>query len=59
MIYVQFSDVSKTVITALFGGPQDLDFYPFQGNVEASDPRYKVYYDAMPESIKEYWPTPE
>lgn len=58
-IYVQFSDDTETLIVSIFGGPQDPEYWPNQGQVEASDPRYKVFYDALPDCVKEYWPVPE
>lgn len=57
-IYVQFSDDTDTVIVSIFGSPQDPEYWPNQGTVTESDPRYKVYYDAMPEAFKQYYPTP-
>lgn len=46
--YVQFNDVSETVIVAIFGGtmaenPQSVDVYPYQGEVEDDDPRLLAY----------------
>ncbi|WP_404273715.1 hypothetical protein [Yersinia intermedia] len=49
-IYVQFSDATKTVIVSLFGNPQDPEHYPYQGTVEDSDPRYAVFWNALPEN---------
>lgn len=57
-IYVQFSDDTETVIVSLFGNSQDPEYWPNQGTVTESDPRYKTYYDAMPEIVKQYWPAP-
>lgn len=56
MIYVNFSDVTKTVIVAVFGCAQDPEAYPNQGTVEASDPMWKAFYNSMPE--QQYLPVP-
>lgn len=58
MIYVEFSDAGETVITAIFAGPQDPEYYPYQGTVEDSDPRYAVFWNALPDNVKSWWPTP-
>ncbi|MDD2056626.1 hypothetical protein N5D52_27165 [Pseudomonas sp. GD03860] len=39
-MYVQFEDASEQFIVARFGGPQDVDAYPHQGEVDEADPRY-------------------
>lgn len=41
--YVQFSDNSETVITSVFGCPQDPESYPFQGEVQDDDERYLAF----------------
>lgn len=47
MIYVQFFDATEQKITSVFGCPQDPGVWPFQGSVEASDVRYKTYYESL------------
>jgi hypothetical protein len=59
MINVQFTDASAQVIQAYLASPQDPDLWPNQGTVEASDPRWKVFYDAQPELSRQYLPSPE
>lgn len=59
MIYVEFSDSTETSITAIFGSAQDPEYYPYQGIVENSDPRYAVFWNILPDSVKVWWPTPE
>ncbi|MHC8295311.1 tail fiber assembly protein [Pseudomonas sp. LB3P58] len=39
-IYVQFSDETQTVITSVFGCPQDPAYWPNQGVVQDNDQRY-------------------
>jgi|GEM_PF-1775381 len=38
--YVRFLEVEELTIGAIYDGPQDPDFVPFQGVVEDDDPRY-------------------
>lgn len=47
-IYVRFSDMDEKVVDGVFGGsmeinPQSLEVYPYQGQVEDSDPRYLAF----------------
>lgn len=44
----QFSDATETVITGIFYSEQPADMVPFQGEVQASDPRYKAWWNALP-----------
>ncbi|MHA6126293.1 tail fiber assembly protein [Pseudomonas fluorescens group sp. PF-1] len=39
-VFVQFSDSSKEQVVAEFGGQQDREFYPHQGEIPVDDPRY-------------------
>jgi hypothetical protein len=41
--YVQFIAADEAVICSEFAGPQDIDFFPFQGIVEGDDPRYLAF----------------
>lgn len=43
MQFVQYSDADKTAIVAVFAGPQDVDVYPNQGEVEDDDPLYVAF----------------
>ncbi len=57
-IYVQFSDSSENVIIALFGSPQSIEYYPYQGEVNESDPRYAIFWNSIPVEYQVMWPTP-
>lgn len=43
IVYVQFSDETKTRIVSAFGSPQDPDEYPFQDELQDDDPRYIAF----------------
>ncbi len=58
-IHVQFSDESKSAIVSCFQSPQDPKHWSCLGEVEASDPRWHDYYNAMPQYARAYWPAPE
>jgi len=57
-INVQFSDASQTTVIAYLGSPQDPVHFHNQGQIEASDPRWKVYYDSLPPAMQEGLPEP-
>ncbi|WP_145548459.1 MULTISPECIES: hypothetical protein [Yersinia] len=44
---VQFSDSKKTEIIAYLVGPQDSEDFPNQGEIEADDPKWAVFYDKV------------
>lgn len=46
-INVVFSDSVQTSIAMYFASPQDPDQWPYQGVISTSDPRWKVFYDAI------------
>lgn len=55
---VQFKDSTNEEIIAYFGGAQDPEYYPNQGEVEADDPKWAVFYnkvhmwgDGLPEPV--------
>ena len=58
-IYVNFTDLSETAIDQHFGAPQDVAVYPNFGSVDATDSRWKTFYEAQPAFIKSYLPTPQ
>lgn len=58
-VYVQFFDNSEQEIISLAGGPQEPELWPFQGAVDTSDPRYKVYYEKQDPFIKAVLPKPD
>lgn len=43
--YIQFSDETETKIVSVFGGPQDPNVYPNQGEIEDTDQRYLDYFN--------------
>lgn len=51
MIHVQFSNEQKKTIVAVFGSPQDPDFYDHLGEVDSNDDRLIDYYASIPESF--------
>lgn len=57
-MFVQFEDDSETVIISLFCCPQDPAVWPHQGEVVASDARYRTYYESQAESIRGALPVP-
>lgn len=59
MLYVQFDGPAEEKIISFFGGPQDPGVWPNQGTVDTSDPRWHEFYDAFPDLIKPYLPTPD
>jgi hypothetical protein len=58
-IYVQFKDDSKTEIVSWFGRKPKPDSEPHVGEVEASDQRYKAYFEKFPEEARMGMPAPE
>lgn len=46
-IFVQFTDSSKTTICGVFSCAQPDDVVPVQGVLDASDPRYKAWWEAL------------
>lgn len=58
-IHVQFSDPNEESISAYFSAPQDSSAYPNQGEIYASDARWKAYWDALPLVMQSALPAPE
>lgn len=58
-IFVQFSDEACTKIISCFVGPQDASSWSNLGEVEASDPRWRIFYEQMTDASKPFWPPPE
>lgn len=44
-MYVQFRDDGEMEIVGVFCGPQDPEFYPNQGEVDAEDERWQEYFE--------------
>lgn len=57
-LHVQFSDASDVTIISYFGCAQDPDTYPNQATIGTDDPRWKDYYDALPEGVRWMLPIP-
>ncbi len=57
-IFVQFSDISKTGISSVFGCPQDSKLFPNQGTIETDDDRYVAYLESIPDCHKQALPPP-
>ena len=52
IIYVQFSDATKTKIVTVFGGPQNPDDFDFLGEVEDDDPMYLDFINPQPSILE-------
>lgn len=56
LMYVRFADQYEQVIDGVFGGsmeanPQSIEVYPYQGEVEDSDPRYVSFVNPPPDYL--------
>ena len=58
-VNIMFSDATETVVIAYFAGPQDPEFYPNQATMDTSDPRWKTFYESMPDYLQEWLPRPD
>lgn len=58
MLIVQFTDETESKIQSWYLSPQDSDAIPNLGAVEADDPRWKVFYESVPEFMRECFPEP-
>lgn len=58
MLFVAFSDATKTTIAAIFSCAQDEEYWPNQGQVELSDARYSTYFELQPTFMRPYLPAP-
>ncbi|MCP3713003.1 hypothetical protein M3I54_39980 [Paraburkholderia sp. CNPSo 3274] len=57
-VHVQFSDGTQRDIISYFGGPQDPNVHPNLATITSSDPRYHVWYYALPDTARQGLPTP-
>ncbi|MFM0002750.1 hypothetical protein PQR57_17150 [Paraburkholderia dipogonis] len=57
-IWMQFTDSAMTGVTGWSWWEQPLETWPYQAEVETSDPRYVAYYDSSPDWMKPWMPTP-
>ncbi len=58
-IHVQFADETEEVIVSCFLSQPDPEYWHYLGEVEVTDPRWHVYYEAMPVHAKQCWPSPQ
>lgn len=54
-IFVQFADAKNKQVVSVFGGPQNEDDHPHQGEIEENDPRYLAYLNPV-EEVQEVSP---
>lgn len=59
VIYVNFTDGTKTVIGTTFGAPQDPADWPFYAEISTGDARYVAWYDAQPPWAQIGCPAPD
>jgi hypothetical protein len=43
-IFVQFSDAEESEVIGCAAGPQPIESWPYQGELDSSDARWKAYY---------------
>jgi hypothetical protein len=59
IVNVQFSDATSQTVVAFFSSPQDENSYPYQGQVDTTDDRYKAFYNTLnPVSARATLPAP-
>jgi len=58
-INVLFTDVSESVVRGYVADPQNLESFPYQGVIGTDDARWKAYYDAIPEMMRDGLPVPD
>ncbi|WP_233432828.1 hypothetical protein [Rahnella victoriana] len=58
LLYVQFSDEKEEVIIAYFAGPQPVEYWPNQGTVDISDPRWSTYFYEQAPFLQTMLPKP-
>ncbi len=57
MVYVQFTDKTKSEICSFFGS-EPTEETPNWGTVNTNDVRYKEFFDSLPEFIRDGLPIP-
>ena len=57
-IWLQFSEETKTAADGWSSWQQPIESFPYQEEVELSDPRYIAYYDSLPGWAQAYAPSP-
>jgi hypothetical protein len=55
---VSFTDATEAAINAYFGSPQDIDAWPYQGQIATSDARWEAYYDSLLTGQQKFVPAP-
>ena len=58
-LYIAFTDESGSAIASFFSGPQDKAGFPYQATIESSDPKWKAFYDSVPEMMRNGLPEPD
>lgn len=58
ILNVQFTDATETRIQSWFLSPQDPGKMENLGTVEADDPRWKAFYESVPEYMRQCFPAP-
>ena len=48
IIYVSFTDETQVKIGIVFGGPQNIEYWPFYAEIEDDDPRYLEWLNPTP-----------
>lgn len=46
-MFVQFKDPTEEEIIAYLAEPQDPEYFPHQGEIEADDPMWAIFYDKV------------
>ncbi len=59
MIVVQFSDSTEATVIGYFASPQNTTEWPNLGSVEASDPRWKAYFELQSAEAQRNLPQPD
>ena len=57
-LYIAFTDESGSAIASFFSGPQDKAAFPHQATIETSDPKWKAFYESIPEMMRDGLPAP-
>jgi hypothetical protein len=58
-IFVEFSDATKSAVIGYAASPQPAESWPYQGEIDTSDPLWKTYYDSKDDLSKIGLPAPD
>ena len=50
-VWASFEDAGKTVINAVFGAPQDINYWPWQDQIWTDDQRYLDFAAKFPDPL--------